>query len=574
MTLFFCSSPDRRLDAALREAEAGSTVCPGCGFENFQRAIFCSICGQVVATLTKRQKKRMGNEVVLGNVRRQLRARTRKEWTRKIDVEGNLYWYRDSTPLSGPQYPGRVIRYVLKTSPSSLEVPTMQVLVNAASVTLETVASELRRDHAAHSVTMEDPTKDDPTAFFSVVSSDPDTEKHELRQLVEHAQRDFPSKLAEFVTHALSLFFDAEAMISVFTIHRSTLLEDSIRTLATLSPQQARAAIRVDFVGEQGIDAGGVYREWFLMANEEIVTPEAGVFVCVDQQDQTFYLNPRSRETLGENHLAHFLAAGRLLGRALLEGNVTGFHLALPLLKTILGQPVSFSDLEYFDPEAFKNLQWLLDNDNVDTLGLDFTVVEASAHGAPRTIELVANGSQIDVTDANKREFVDRKLQYLLVESVSAQLFAFLKGLYDVVPPAMLMLFDAEELDYVVSGSDEIDVDDWERHTKYSADLWSHPTRQWFWELVREMPNEYKRRLLQFATGSSRAPLSGFSALTSYDGRLCPFTLVGMPLFDEGFVRSHACFNRLDVPRHVNKAHLKKGLYALLETESYGFTTA
>jgi hypothetical protein len=126
----------------------------------------------------------------------------------------------------------------------------------------------------------------------------------------------------------------------------------------------------------------------------------------------------------------------------------------------------------------------------------------------------------------------------------------------------------------VLCGPDEVDVDDWERNTKYTSDLYKHPSRKWFWEIVREMPNEYRRRLLQFATGSSRVPSSGFSALTSYDGRLCPFTLKGIDLSDEGYVRSHACFNRLDLPRHTDKQKLKQILYAILNTEQHGFTTS
>ncbi|KAJ0398511.1 hypothetical protein P43SY_004090 [Pythium insidiosum] len=126
-------------------------------------------------------------------------------------------------------------------------------------------------------------------------------------------------------------------------------------------------------------------------------------------------------------------------------------------------------------------------------------------------------------------------------------------GLAWVVPPEMLMLFDAEELDYVLSGSDEIDVEDWERNSKWTFDLEEHPVREWFWELVREMPNEHRRRLLQFCTGSSRVPLAGFSALTSYDDRLSPFTLKGIDPSQDGNIRSHACFNRLDLPRYNSK---------------------
>ncbi|KAJ0405287.1 hypothetical protein ATCC90586_007326 [Pythium insidiosum] len=153
------------------------------------------------------------------------------------------------------------------------------------------------------------------------------------------------------------------------------------------------------------------------------------------------------------------------------------------------------------------------------------------------------------------------------------ELYALLKGVYEVVPPEMLMLFDAEELDYVLSGSDEIDVEDWRRNSKWTMDLIDHPVIEWFWELVREMSNEYRRRLLVFSTGSSRVPLAGFSALTSYDGRLCPFTLKGIDVSESEYIRSHACFNRLDLPLYDSKQTLKTVLYGVLNTEMHGFTT-
>ncbi|KAJ0390569.1 hypothetical protein P43SY_010443 [Pythium insidiosum] len=160
---------------------------------------------------------------------------------------------------------------------------------------------------------------------------------------------------------------------------------------------------------------------------------------------------PHSCHILGDNRLAHFFATGHFLGRALLEGNVTGFHLALPQLKIILGQPVSLSDREFFDPETYRNLVWLLEHDGVDALGLDFSVWEelTTADGSTQTVvvDLIPNGRDVEGTDPNKAEFVDRKFRYMVFESVSSQLNALLKGVYEVVPPEMLMLFDAEELD-------------------------------------------------------------------------------------------------------------------------------
>jgi hypothetical protein len=331
--------------------------------------------------------------------------------------------------------------------------------------------------------------------------------------------------------------------------------------------------IRINFLEESGVDVGGVYREWFMLMNEQLLNPTLGLFQCTNKAEQSYYLNPNSAHSIGDDHLTYYFAAGRLIGRALLEGGVWSFHLALPLIKIILGIPVTFSDLEHFDPELYKNLLWLRENEGVEHLGLDFSVTEKRGDEIV-TIDLIPNGHNIAVTDANKREYLERKFHYMVFESVSSQLYIFLKGLYEVIPQELLMLYDAEEFDYLLCGTQEIDVEDWEAHTVSPTDTKWNRTLGWFWEVVAEMPNEYRRRLLQFATGSSRVPLAGFAGLTSYDGRLCPFTLKGVPCSTSRYISSHSCFNRLDVPTYSSKKELKKILYATLDTDLYGFTTA
>lgn len=318
----------------------------------------------------------------------------------------------------------------------------------------------------------------------------------DTKDVIANSSSDFPTKFAQFVTATSTVFLEAASnqvgttKSTRLNIDRSQLLSDAIRAIGTLTPTQARGPIRVDFNGEQGIDAGGVYREFLLLLNEQIVSPSAGIFTCVDEQDQTFYLNRYSRQVLGENHLVHFFVAGRLLGRTLLDGNATGFHLCLPLLKIILGLPVSVPDLEYYDSEAFKHLSWLLKNDCAGALGLNFTVTEKLPDGSVQVVELVPGGTDIDVTDANKHDYADHKLKYLLFDSVHEQLVVFLKGMYEIVPPHVLSLFDAEELDYVLAGSDEIDVDDWGRNSQFSINLRLHPALKNFWKVVHELSVE------------------------------------------------------------------------------------
>ncbi|TMW64128.1 hypothetical protein Poli38472_014245 [Pythium oligandrum] len=540
------------------------------------------------------------------NERRQRRARKRREWTRVLDTATGAYsWKHETEPMvddedgdaSGMVMPSFLLRFVTskdETKRQSRDTITIQIDATSSETsssreegeepavlgpirfTVEQRTAELVKDTAQMRVELTEVSSASDAMEFPVVVdvTVADTQlKHDHHTYAEYFQRDFPTKLADFVATTSLLVVPPDIRHMKFHLDRSTVLHDSLRLLGLLQEKDVRVAFRIDFENEKGVDAGGVYREWFHLLNEAFIKPENGIFRCVDKSEQTFYLNPNSRETLGEAHLLYFLATGRLIGRALLEGNASGFHLCLPLLKLMLGQPVNFHDLEYFDPETYKNLCWLLENDGVGDLGLDFSVCEKT-DAEITTVDLIPNGRNIPVTDENKLEYVHRHFRYLLVDSVSSQLYSFLRGLYEVIPPDLLLMFDAEELDFVLCGADEIEVDDWERNTKYTPDLYKQPVLTWFWEIVREMPNEYRRRLLQFATGSSRVPFAGFSALTSYDGRSCPFTLKGISLEDEGYIRSHACFNRLDLPRHTDREQLQRVIYAVLDTELHGFTTS
>ncbi|CAH0476469.1 unnamed protein product [Peronospora belbahrii] len=682
-------SKDRRLDAAIRDAEEGFHVCAFCGFENFKRFRFCTVCGEwIVERKDSDEEQNDGHakgkthaikvslllifrrisrvdETLSAPVarsstlttRRRLRALRRKEWRRKLDVEGRAYWFRDSRfgkahvistafvvafelvgtrPIvlcksvgSQTQPSVRVIHtsdndHSLPSSSSNhTEVPTGTVSP-VVSISTQNVADAPRSPRAAelifeqeHSVGntnhtigcartgatlgpverrmenlerfvqekrpvllfVSDTRVDASKLSIGVHSFSSDTAQDapgavasaSVIASMTDAAKDFPSKYAHFVMKAAKLLVPAEKEHLRLNIVRASVFSDSMECLAVIPLRNLHSPIRINFLDEHGVDAGGLQREWFVMLNEALLNPHHGLFVCTDKSEQTYYLNPCPNADILPRQLLYLLAAGRLLGRALLERSMVCFHLAPPLLKLMLGYPLCFSDLEDVDPVVYNNLRWLLANDDADMLGLDFTV---SIKDGDRyhDVELVPGGKDIAVTDSNKIEYVERRWQYVLIESVSPQLQIFLRGLYEIIPRNLLLLFDPVEFDFLLCGSEEIDVEDWKCNTTHSGVSRHHRVFKWFWGLVHEMPNEYRRRLLQFATGSLRVPLSGFSALTSYDGRLCPFTLNAVA--GDGFIHSHACFNCLDLPLHAARDEFKAMLYAILETEAYGFTMA
>lgn len=142
---------------------------------------------------------------------------------------------------------------------------------------------------------------------------------------------------------------------------------------------------------------------------------------------------------------------------------------------------------------------------------------------------------------------------------------------FKVIPQELLLVFDYQELELVLCGVPEIDADDWEKYTIASEDF-PADLLKWFWDIVRGWTYEERAKLLQYATGSSRVPVQGFKALTSYDGRVCLFTLRAIPYDAHAFPRAHTCFNRIDLPLYTSKEELETHMSLVINLEVTGFT--
>ena len=89
------------------------------------------------------------------------------------------------------------------------------------------------------------------------------------------------------------------------------------------------------------------------------------------------------------------------------------------------------------DPDFYKNLGWLLENNVEDLMDETFTA-DVDYFGHKDTIELKPGGKDIKLTEANKREYVDLKAQHSMTTAISEQLKAFLGGFRDIIPKVHL----------------------------------------------------------------------------------------------------------------------------------------
>jgi E3 ubiquitin-protein ligase HUWE1 len=299
-------------------------------------------------------------------------------------------------------------------------------------------------------------------------------------------------------------------------VRRDQVFLDSYKALYYKSAEEMKyGKLNIRFNGEEGVDAGGVTREWFQVLARGMFNPDWALWQPVAADRTTFHPSPLS--WINGEHLLYFKFIGRIIGKALHEGRVLDCHFSRAVYKRLLGKEPNLKDLESMDLDYYKSLVWILENDITDVITEDFSVIEEQ-FGEEKVIDLIPNGRNIPVTEENKREYVNAQVRYRLTTSVKDQIENFVKGFHDIIPAELVAIFDEQELELLISGLPEIDVDDWKAHTEYHNYNGSSPQVIWFWRIVRGMSNEERAKLLQFVTGTSKVPLNGFKDLEGMQG--------------------------------------------------------
>jgi len=380
-------------------------------------------------------------------------------------------------------------------------------------------------------------------------------------------------------------FYDTCAQLCVewneghmrMNVRRQYLLGDSVDAVMSLSRKDLRKLWRFEFIGEMGIDAGGLAREWFQLVSEEIFDPDMGLWQSSAANQMCMEINPSS-EFLCEDHLVYYRFLGRVMGKALFDRQLVSGHMVQHIYKHILGWPVTFGDLEQVDEEIYNNLKQLdtmvKKGDDLEMLCLDFTTTKVVLD-AKSEVELVKGGAEMEVTNDNYPEYLEANLLYRMLERVKPQMNELLLGFFDVIPEPLLTIFDFQELELLMCGLPSIDMEDWQEHTEYSGEYDeegpNHEVCQWFWEIVTEFDQEMRARLLQFVTGTSGVPARGFGVLQGNDGNVRKFTIHGVHLGTCLYPRAHTCFNRIDLPLYESKEDFYERLKLAVTMVSTGF---
>ena len=300
-----------------------------------------------------------------------------------------------------------------------------------------------------------------------------------------------------------------------------------------------------------------------------------------DEDSQFCYFNPNSFEASDQ-----FFLVGVVMGLAFYNSTILDVALPPFAFKKLLASAPShasgssahprpilrytLSDLAEYRPRLARGLQQLLeyDGDVEPTFSLDF-VVESERYGTSTPVPLCDGGERRPVTNANRREYVDLYVRYVLDTSVKRQFEPFRRGFYTVCGGNAFSLFRPEEIELIIRGSDEpLDIDSLRAVAEYHN--WNNPQPDgvepvvtWFWETFLEATPSDQRRLLLFITGSDRIPATGAASLglkISCLGEDCGRYPV-----------ARTCFNQLSLWRYRTKQKLEYVLWrAVRESEGFG----
>lgn len=153
------------------------------------------------------------------------------------------------------------------------------------------------------------------------------------------------------------------------------------------------------------------------------------------------------------------------------------------------------------------------------------------------------------------------------------------------MPKAHLAYFTPQELELLICGLQEVDIDDLAAHTQYSGGGYNKGDAVigYFWAALRSFTAEERTLFVQFVTGSRRVPLGGFAALqgstngaagggnNNHNGSTIQHFNIHKAYNTNLLPTAHTCFNQLDLPQYSSLEVMKHKLLLAIKECNQGF---
>ena len=256
-----------------------------------------------------------------------------------------------------------------------------------------------------------------------------------------------------------------ESLYLKVKVRRDHLLEDAPGQFSK-NADELKKPLKVSFDGEEGVDEGGVKREFFQLLTPQLLKVDFGMF-SYNKDTRTHWFKPG----LEGMFLGIFF---ELLGKIVAVAIFNGVILDLPFpsylwRRMVTGDDkVDLNDMREIDADIANGLQQLLDFDGdvQETFELTFTH-DTEEYGMLVSKNLKEGGSEIPVTNENKEEYVRLYVNHVINELPKREINEFIKGFKMVMHGRALQLCSAKEFEMIVVGSPELDFTDLEKAAVY-----------------------------------------------------------------------------------------------------------
>jgi hypothetical protein len=326
-----------------------------------------------------------------------------------------------------------------------------------------------------------------------------------------------------------------------------------------MRPGELLKSLSIQFEGEIAQDEGGVSREFFMLAGIELL--ERGDLFRQVNENTYHWFKPNSEMELSQQN--QMKCAGLLTRLALMNGIQLPFRFPAVVYKKLRAEPLSEVDYAEVFPEEAGNLASLRnDGVNLDDVGLTFTITEFDGH-RPIDVPLVTGRPDMPVTRANVNEYIMAYAQYRLVRSVATGFQWFWEGFILSGETRVMSKLPSYDFVLLVSGSGVLDWEELKESTTYQGYDRNSPAIVLFWAVFDTLSDEEKLKMLQFATGTYRAPIGGFKTLNFKIRRMA--NQRALPV-------AHTCLLTLDLPDCLDEGRVYDNMRICVENcEGFGF---
>ncbi|KAF4519049.1 hypothetical protein B566_EDAN001635 [Ephemera danica] len=281
---------------------------------------------------------------------------------------------------------------------------------------------------------------------------------------------------------------------------------------------ELKKKLKVSFVGEPGLDMGGLTKEWFLLLVRHIFQPDYGMFVYHKHSRSYWFSTEVAAAVDGSDDEANG-ETGEDEGQG---GGLREYHL--------IGVLMGLADIA-------RGLSELLayEGNVEEDMCMSFEV-SLEEYGSVRTWPLKPGGENTPVNNENRREYVALYLDWML---------------------------RPEEVELLVCGSPTVDLGELRKVTEYDGYRPDDRVICDLWEVLESLPADLQRKFLLFATGSDRVPVGGTGEMSF------KVTRAGGDIND--LPEAHTCFNQLVLPPYANQQTLhRKLIIAISNAEGFG----